>query len=141
MTRLKRNSPTLEKALRRIAGMRWINPTLDFGKGLNVTEYDSLIQSLQNELSSYNTVLSSIDEKAVRISQIEEELNRYSEKMLMSVATNYGRDSLEYMQAGGKPRKSSSGSSKKSQPSSESTVVTALNGANNNGKKSSVVLP
>ncbi|BAY24778.1 hypothetical protein NIES2100_45750 [Calothrix sp. NIES-2100] len=139
MARLKRNSPTLEKALRRIAGMRWINPTLDFGKGLNVTEYDSRIQSLQNELSSYNNLISTLDEKAIRISQIEEELNRYSEKMLMSVATNYGRDSLEYMQAGGKPRKSSSPRSQNSQPASENTV-TALNDANNNGKESSVVL-
>jgi DNA primase len=140
MARPKRNSPTLEKALRRIAGMRWISPTLDFGKGLNVTEYDNLIQNLQNELSSYNTLISTLDEKAVRISQIEEELNRYSEKMLMSVATNYGKDSLQYAQAGGKPRKSSSRRSKNSQPSSE-TTVTPLNGANKNGKKSSVVLP
>ncbi|MDZ8052950.1 MAG: hypothetical protein RMX68_032760 [Aulosira sp. ZfuVER01] len=140
MVRPKRSSPTLEKAVKRIAGMRWISPTLDFGKGLNLTEYDSRIQSLQNELSNYNNLLTTLDETADRISQIEEELNRYSEKMLMSVVTNYGKDSLQYIQAGGKPRKNSSRRSKKSQSSSEGTV-TALNGVNNNGKQSSVVLP
>jgi len=142
MVRPKRSSPNLEKALRRVAGMRWISPTLDFGKELNLTEYDSRIQTLQNELSNYNNLLTTLDETADRISQIEEELSSYSEKMLMSVATNYGRDSLQYIQAGGKPRKSSSRRSKKSSDSSsESTVVTALKGANNNGKKSSVVVP
>ncbi|OUL18308.1 hypothetical protein [Nostoc sp. 106C] len=141
MARLKRNSPTLEKALRRIAGMRWISPTLDFGKGLNLTDYDNLIQSLQTELSNYNNLLTSLDEMAGRISQIEEKLSSYSEMMLMSVATNYGRDSVQYTQAGGKLRKSSSRRSKKADSSSESTVVTTLNGANNNGKESPVVLP
>ncbi|MBD2213793.1 hypothetical protein H6G64_08705 [Calothrix sp. FACHB-156] len=140
MVRPKRSSPTLEKALRRIAGMRWINQSLDFGNGLNLIEYDSRIQSLQNELSNYNNLLTTLDETADRIAQIEEELNRYSEKMLMSVVTNYGKDSLQYIQAGGKPRKRSSSRSKKSETSSEGTV-TALNGANNNGKQSSVVLP
>lgn len=140
MTRPKRSSPTLEKALRRISGMRSISPTLDFGRGLNVPEYETLIQTLQSELSSYNTVLSTLDEMAGRISQIEDELNRYSEKMLMSVVTHYGKDSLQYVQAGGKQRKSSSRRSSNSQSPSESTA-TALNGATKNGKKSSVVLP
>ncbi|QIR35294.1 hypothetical protein HCG51_00025 [Tolypothrix sp. PCC 7910] len=140
MARQKRGSPTLEKALRRIAGMRWINQTLDFGNGLNLTEYDSRIQSLQTELSNYNNLLSTLDEMADRIAQSEEELSSYSEKMLMSVATNYGKDSVQYTQAGGKVRKSSSRRSKKSEPSSEGTV-TALKGANNNGKHNSVVLP
>jgi hypothetical protein len=140
MARLKRSSPTLEKAKRRISGMQSISPTLDFGKGFSLTEYDRRIQTLQSELSSYNTLLSTLDEKAGRISLIEQELNRYSENMLMSVATNYGKDSLQYIQAGGKPRKSSSRRSSKSQSLSKSTV-TALNAANNNGKESSVVLP
>ncbi|MBD2169602.1 hypothetical protein H6G04_35200 [Calothrix membranacea FACHB-236] len=141
MARQKRGSPTLEKALRRIAGMRWISPTLDFGKGLNLTEYDSHIQSLQTELSNYNNLLSTLDEMADRIAQMEEELSSYSEKMLMSVATNYGKDSVQYTQAGGKVRKSSSRRSKKSSDSSSEGTVTALKGANNNGKHRSVVLP
>ncbi|MBD2433003.1 MULTISPECIES: hypothetical protein [Fischerella] len=140
MARLKRSSPTLEKALRRIAGMRSISPTLDFGNGLNLTDYDSRIQTLQDQLLTYNTLLSTLDEMAGRLSLIEEELSGYSEKMLMSVATRYGKDSLQYVQAGGKPRQKSSRRSKNTQSPSESTA-TPLNSANNNGKETSVVLP
>ncbi|MCC5662763.1 hypothetical protein LC653_02150 [Nostoc sp. CHAB 5784] len=140
MARLKRSSPTLEKALRRIAGMRSISPTLEFGNGLNLTDYDSRIQTLQTQLSTYNTLLSSIDEMAGRLSLIEEELGGYSEKMLMSVATHYGKNSLQYVQAGGKSRKKLSRRSSNTQSPSESTA-TILNGANNNSKETSVVLP
>ncbi|MCC5606573.1 hypothetical protein LC612_07170 [Nostoc sp. CHAB 5834] len=140
MARLKRSSPSLEKALRRIAGMRSINPTLEFGNGLNLTDYDSRIQTLQTQLSTYNTLLSTLDEMTGRLSLIEEELGGYSEKMLMSVATHYGKDSLQYMQAGGKPRKKLSRRSSNTQSPSES-IATTLNGANNNGKETSVVLP
>lgn len=140
MARLKRSSPTLEKALRRIAGMRSISPTLEFGNGLNLTDYDSRIQNLQTQLSTYNTLLSSIDEMAGRLSLIEQELGGYSEKMLMSVATHYGKDSLQYVQAGGKSRKKLSRRSSNTQSPSKSTA-TILNGANNNGKETSVFLP
>ncbi|MEH2175194.1 hypothetical protein [Nostoc sp.] len=137
MARLKRSSPTLENALRRIAGMRSISPTLEFGNGLNLTDYDSRIQTLQTQLSTYNTLLSTLDEMAGRLSLIEEELRGYSEKMLMSVATHYGKDSLQYIQAGGKPRKKLSRRSSNTQSPSESTATT-LNGANN-GKRTSIV--
>lgn len=139
MARLKRSSPTLEKALRRNAGMRSISPTLDFGSGLNLTDYDSRIQILQTQLSTYNTLLSTLDEMAGRLSLTEKELTGYSEKMLMSVATRYGRDSLQYVQAGGKQRNNSSRRSSNSQSPSKSTA-TPLNGANNNAKETSVVL-
>lgn len=140
MARLKRSSTTLEKALRRIAGMRAISPTLEFGNGLSITDYDSRIQNLQTQLSAYNTLLSTLDEMAGRLSLNEEELRSYSERMLMSVATCYGKDSLQYIQAGGKPRQKSSRRSSNSQSPSES-IVTTMNGANNNGKETSVVLP
>ncbi|MEH2403903.1 hypothetical protein [Nostoc sp.] len=139
MARLKRSSLTLENALRRIAGMRSISPTLEFGNGLNLTDYDSRIQTLQTQLSTYNTLLSTLDEMTGRLSLIEEELRGYSEKMLMSVATHYGKDSLQYIQAGGKPRKKLSRRSSNTQSPSKSTATT-LNGANN-GKGTSIVLP
>ncbi len=140
MARLKRSSPTLEKALRRIAGMRSISPTLEFGNGLNLTDYDSRIQTLQTQLSTYNTLLSTLDEMTGRLSLTEEELRGYSEKMLMSVATRYGKDSLQYVQAGGKQRKNLSRRLSNTQSPSDSTA-TILNGANNNGKETSVILP
>ncbi|MEH1942482.1 MAG: hypothetical protein V7L01_20015 [Nostoc sp.] len=123
MTRLKRSSPALEKALRRIAGMRSISPTLEFGNGLSLTDYDSRIQNLQTQLSTYNTLLSTLDEMTGRLSLIEEELGGYSEKMLMSVATHYGKDSLQYVQAGGKPRKNSSRRSSNTQSPSDTVSL------------------
>ncbi|MEH2454257.1 hypothetical protein [Nostoc sp.] len=140
MARLKRSSPTLEKALRRIAGMRSISSTLEFGNGLSLTDYDSRILTLQTQLSTYNTLLSTLDEMTGRLSLTEEELRGYSEKMLMSVATRYGKDSLQYVQAGGKQRKNLSRRLSNTQSPSESTA-TLLNSANNNGREASVVLP
>lgn len=107
MARLKRSSSSLEQATRRLAGMRSISETLEFGNGLSLAEYDARIEALQTRLSSYNTMLSTLDEIAGQIELMEKELRSYSEKMLMGVATRYGKDSLQYMQAGGRQRKSS----------------------------------
>jgi hypothetical protein len=93
--------------MHRSSGMRSISSTLEFGDGLSLAEYDARIQTLQIQLSSYNTLLSRVDEMAGKISLLEQELSIYSEKMLLSVAARYGRDSLQYMQAGGTPRKRS----------------------------------
>jgi hypothetical protein len=107
MARLKRSSTGLEQAIRRLAGMRSISETLEFGDGLSLAEYDARIQALQTQLSSYNTMLSGLDEMTGQIALMEQELRSYSEKMLMSVAARYGKDSLQYVQAGGKQRKAS----------------------------------
>ncbi|MEH2146815.1 hypothetical protein [Nostoc sp.] len=107
MARLKRSSTVLDKATLRISGMRSISETLEFGDSLNLAEYERRIQTLQTKLSSYNTMLSTVDEAVGQIELLEQDLRSYSEKMLMSVATRYGKNSLQYMQAGGKPRKSS----------------------------------
>lgn len=105
MARLKRSSTVLDKAGRRMAGMRSIDEKLEFGDGLSLAEYSSRIQTLQMQLSSYNTMLSGLDEMAGRVKLLEQDLRSYSEKMLMSVAARYGKDSLEYVQAGGTLRR------------------------------------
>jgi hypothetical protein len=93
--------------MHRLAGVRSISETLEFGDGLSVTEYNARIQALQTKLATYNTMLSTLDEMAGQVGLLERELSSYSEKILMSVGTRYGKDSLQYMQAGGKPRKRS----------------------------------
>ncbi|RCJ38460.1 hypothetical protein A6769_08610 [Nostoc punctiforme NIES-2108] len=111
MARLKRGSTVLDKATRRIAGMRSISETLEFADSLNLTEYQRRIQTLQTKLSSYNTMLSTLDEAMGQIQLLEEDLSSYSEKMLMSVGTRYGKNSLQYVQAGGKRRQRNKGAS------------------------------
>ncbi|MBD2464479.1 hypothetical protein H6G89_26080 [Oscillatoria sp. FACHB-1407] len=135
MPRPKRGSVVLNKAIRRAAGMRSISETLQFGDGLSLIEYDDRIQTLQMQLSSYNTMLSKLDEMAGHIGLLEQDLGSYSEKMLMSVATRYGKDSLQYMQAGGKVRKRSTRSA--STPAIASGVATSA-ATNGNGTQAAV---
>ncbi len=88
--------------------------------------YDARIEALQTRLSSYNTMLSTLDEIAGQIELMEKELRSYSEKMLMGVATRYGKDSLQYMQAGGKQRKASKRSLVNAAPTTKSTAVVEM---------------
>jgi hypothetical protein len=145
MARLKRSSSGLEQAIRRLAGMRSISETLEFGDGLSLVEYDARIEALQTQLSSYNTMLSTLDEITGQIELMEQELRSYSEKMLMSVAARYGKDSLQYMQAGGKQRKhhNSRSSTTPTTLSATSTSLVAASGtekAKTNGKETAVSL-
>lgn len=126
MARLKRSSNGLEQAIRRLAGMRSISETLEFGNGLSLVEYDARIQALQAQLSSYNTMLSTLDEMTGQITLMEKELRSYSEKMLMGVAAHYGKDSLQYVQAGGKQRKSSKRPAMNAAPLTNPTATTAV---------------
>jgi hypothetical protein len=132
MARLKRGSTILDKAARRIAGMRSISETLEFGDGLSLTEYEKRIQTLQTKLSSYNTMLSTLDEAIGQIQLLEQDLSIYSERMLMSVKTRYGKNSLQYVQAGGKLRQQN----KRTSTTAPTTTMMALNVENStmNGK-------
>ncbi len=142
MARLKRNSSGLKEAVRRFAGMRSIDTTLEFGNGLSLVEYDTRIQVLQTQLSSYNTMLFDLDKMAGQIALTEQDLRSYSEKMLMSVATRYGKDSVQYMQAGGKPRKSSSSRSTATPtiPTPAMVAIPLAGKTKTNGKGTNVTL-
>jgi hypothetical protein len=105
MPRLKRSSTGLAQAIQRLAGMGSLDQSRPFGDGLSLSEYNDRIQALQAQLATYNETLSVLDEMAENIAILEQDLRTYSEKMLMSVATRYGKDSLQYMQAGGTMRK------------------------------------
>ncbi len=124
MARLKRSSIVLDKATLRISGMRSISETLEFSDSLSLAEYERRIQTLQTKLSSYNTMLSTVDEAVGQIKLLEQDLTSYSEKMLMSVATRYGKNSLQYIQAGGRPRKSSKRSVGNTTPATIAAVMT-----------------
>lgn len=140
MARAKRSSVVIDKAMRRMAGMRSISDTLEFSDGLSLAEYHARIQALQMELLSYNTVLSQLDEMAGHVTLLERDLRSYSEKMLMSVVTRYGKDSLQYIQAGGKPRKrlSLSSSSPAIAPVGKSSATASSATVSSNGTKAAV---
>lgn len=107
MARRKRNSSTLSHAERRIESLQSINSTLDFGNGLTLEAYASIIRDLRSKLAAYNTALSAIDKLADDVNAVEQVVLEMSEKMLMGVGSRYGRTSQEYEMAGGSRRRTS----------------------------------
>ena len=101
MARRKRSSKVLEKADRRIASLRSINPDLNLGNGLTVDVYTTLITDMRDRLAAYNTVLSTVDKAYNDMLVIEQKLGDYSELLLLGVATKFGKNSDEYEMAGG----------------------------------------
>jgi hypothetical protein len=101
MARQKRSSRALERAQLRSDGIQSINTQLNAGGGFTAPGYISLIQQLRAEVSAYNTALSSIDALNNQVTETEALLTEYSERMLLGVASKYGKDSREYEMAGG----------------------------------------
>lgn len=101
MTRKKRTSRILEKAELRSAGLKEIDPTLDFGDVRNLNNMTQLIEQLRTKIDSYNTALAVIDSSKTEIEDLEKNLSDITEKMLIGVAFQYGKDSREYQMAGG----------------------------------------
>jgi hypothetical protein len=104
MVQRKRNSNSLNKAERRIEGMQMINPQLDFGNGLSIANYNNKILDIRNKLAAYNQARAMMEKTQNALAQAEQELNTFSEKMLLSVASHYGKSSDEYSMAGGTRR-------------------------------------
>ena len=101
MSRKKRTSRVLEKAELRTAGLKAIEPNIDFGDTRNIKNMVELIQELRSKIDAYNTALAVIDSSKTEIEQLEKRLGDLSEKMLIGVAFKYGNDSREYEMAGG----------------------------------------
>ncbi|MEI1378203.1 hypothetical protein PQG02_09535 [Nostoc sp. UHCC 0926] len=101
MAQRRRNSIALTKAERRIEGLQTINPELDFGNGLSIATYNTMIQDLREKLAAHNQARTMIDKTQNALEDTERALNSYSEHMLISVASRYGKNSDEYGMAGG----------------------------------------
>ncbi len=104
MARPKRSSEVLQKAEKRKAGLQSISPTLDLGNELTLEKYSALIETLQSQVSSYNSALSTLDDQSRQIKDTEQQLRNLSEQMLLGVAAKYGKNSGEYGKAGGIPK-------------------------------------
>ncbi|MGJ5675930.1 MAG: hypothetical protein ACR9NN_20320 [Nostochopsis sp.] len=120
MKQRKRNSIALTKAERRIEGIQMIHPELDFGNGLSIASYNTKILELRDKLAAYNQARAMIEKTQNALVEAERELNVYSEQMLLSVASRYGKNSAEYGMAGGTRR-----SERKKRPVVNQTVIFA----------------
>lgn len=105
MPRAKKKSNVIPNANKRLAGMKSINPKLDFGSGFSNTAFEKQIEQVNADLNAYNTLLSKVDEAYNTFLDSEKELAKFSSKMLANVAIRYDKDSNEYEMAGGvRPR-------------------------------------
>ncbi len=100
MGRLKRTSKVLEKANVRAAGLRSIGPE-DFGGGLTSAAYEAAVEDTRRKLEEYNEALSLVDERGNILTDSEETLKDFNERVLAGVAAKYGRNSNQYEKVGG----------------------------------------
>ncbi|MBW4660214.1 MAG: hypothetical protein KME15_16180 [Drouetiella hepatica Uher 2000/2452] len=105
MSRKKKyNSVTLEKAQTRLAALKSINTALDLGNGLTVKAYSQMIEDARQKLENYNTALSVVDQSYTAAIDAEKMIGEWTERMLIAVAYQYGKNSDEYQMAGGTRR-------------------------------------
>ena len=101
MSRLKKGASHYNKAVTRLAALKSIDKNMDLGNGITITTYEAAIRELRDIVDDYNTFLSTLDEKLNRVRATEKKLKDFSERMLTGVATCFGKDSDEYVMAGG----------------------------------------
>jgi uncharacterized protein YukE len=101
MARLKKVFSHYDQANTRLSALKSIDPALDLGSGLTVQHYETQVMALRNKLNAYNTMLSAVDQLSNEANALETALQDLSERMLLGVATKFGKNSNEYEMAGG----------------------------------------
>ncbi|MDZ8034473.1 MULTISPECIES: hypothetical protein [unclassified Nostoc] len=101
MARKKRSSRILEKAEFRVAGLKAIDPQINFDNTYNLQNLTQLIDNFHNMLDDYNAAIAMIDSSRNKLDDMEKTLSQVSDKMLTWVGCKYGKNSNEYELAGG----------------------------------------
>lgn len=101
----KRFSPAILKtAEERLAGVKAIDPTLDLGNGLSVTDFEQMVTDFKAALDVYNVKLGGIVDDANALDVAEKALKFFNRRILAAIGSVYGYDSSEYEMAGGTRR-------------------------------------
>ena len=101
MGRRKKASIAYEKAIKRAAALKSIDPQLDLGNNITLAKYTLAITDAKNSIDAYNTELSVVDDLLNATKEKDRILSDWNERVLTGVATKYGKDSSQYEQAGG----------------------------------------
>ncbi|WP_375513618.1 hypothetical protein [uncultured Nostoc sp.] len=101
MSRRKRSSRILTKAEFRVAGLKAIDPNINFDDTYNLQNLTQLIDNFHNMLDDYNAAIAMIDSSRKKLDEMEKTLSQVSDKMLTGVGFKYGKNSDEYELAGG----------------------------------------
>lgn len=96
-----RTSKALEISRRRLERLKSIDPQPDFGTGFSITDFESKINELASQEADYNKARSEVDSKLTSLKKKESELLDFRERVLTAIAFMYGKDSKEYVAAGG----------------------------------------
>lgn len=101
MSGQQRVSRVLEKAQLRSARLKAINPKMDFGDACDLENMTQQIEKLRGKLETYNSAIAVVESTRAEIDEMEKSLGTLCERMLLGVGCRYGKDSSEYMMAGG----------------------------------------
>ena len=101
MSRKKRKSSVLEKVESRAAGIKLVDPNLKLDDDYSLEKMLDSVEQLRNKLEVHNNALSLADSSLTEVEEMEKNLNKLSQKMLMLIAIKYGTDSPEYETSGG----------------------------------------
>jgi hypothetical protein len=111
-----RGSSEMDKAERRLAILKTIDPNLDLGYGLTVAAYSELIALLRTMLDQHNQKVAEIDSSRKTLDDLDRQLAQMSTRILAAVKIKYGKNSREYSQVGGTSSKKNSSSSTPTPP-------------------------
>lgn len=91
----------IAKAETRIAGLHSIDEKLDLGNGLSLDNHRSVLQQLRDKIHTYNKLLSDVDALRDECKLLGRHLDDQNFRMIAAVGAKYGRESAEYVKAGG----------------------------------------
>lgn len=97
----KLNPRTLQRVDNRLQSLKSISDALDLGNGKTVVIFETSIDEYRSDLNAYNSNKSTLDGQRVALLLKERALLDLNEAMLLSVAVKYGKNSPEYVKAGG----------------------------------------
>ena len=120
----KRGSFILSQAELRLNALTAIDAQLDLGNGISVSNFSASIETLRSKLSLYNTAKSELDGMLEEIRTLENQLADQRELVLLAVATKFGKNSNEYVTAGGSRKLNRRSRQKPATPDKMSTVGT-----------------
>ena len=120
MPKTKRNrSIILDRAQSRAAAIITITPAVELGGELTLAAYQASITEAQTKLNAYNGKLTDADTFRREFESIERNLADMSDRMLAGIGAIYGKNSLEYTQAGGVKKSERKRPSRKATPTTE----------------------
>lgn len=98
---MKLNSRALKQAQSRLSSLKSLGTDLDLGNGMTIVSFETQIDEFEQIQETYNTKKSELDGMRSQIRQRETALNDLRERMLLAIASKFGKDSHQYVLAGG----------------------------------------